>query len=92
MHTDINVFRVENEKQTNQKNNSKIIKTVSSKVNLIQCCCVTEIFNTWIVILASVQSNLKRKKATSALDFFGSTPVERESRKTFANKRKQVNN
>ena len=62
MHTDINVFRVENEKQTNQKNNSKIIKTVSSKVNLIQCCCVTEIFNTWIVILASVQSNLKRKK------------------------------
>ena len=84
MHTDINVFRVENEKQTNQKNNSKIIKTVSSKVNLIQCCCVTEIFNTWIVILASVQSNLKRKKATSALDFFGSTPVERESRKTFA--------
>ena len=62
MHTDINVFRVENEKQTNQKNNSKIIKTVSSKVNLIQCCCGTEIFNTWIVILASVQSNLKRKK------------------------------
>ena len=92
MHTDINVFRVENEKQTNQKNNSKIIKTVSSKVNLIQCCCVTEIFNTWIVILASVQSNLKRKKATSALDFFGSTPVERESRETFANKGKQVNN
>ena len=34
----------------------------------------------------------KEKKATSALDFFGSTPVERESRKTFANKRKQVNN
>ena len=27
-----------------------------------QCCCVTKIFNTWIVILASVQSNLKRKK------------------------------
>ena len=26
----------------------------------------------------------KEKKATSALDFFGSTPVERESRKTFA--------
>ena len=92
MHTDINVFRVENEKQTNQKNNSKIIKTVSSKVNLIQCCCGTEIFNTWIVILASVQSNLKRKKATSALDFFGSTPVERESRKTFATKKKPVNN
>ena len=78
------MLRVENEKQANQKNSSRIIKTVSSKVNLIQCCCVTEIFNTWIVILASVQSNLKRKKATSALDFFGSTPVERESRKTFA--------
>ncbi|XP_066025577.1 nucleolar protein 58-like [Pocillopora verrucosa] len=31
----------------------------------------------------------KEKKATSALDFFGSTPVERESRETFANKRKQ---
>ena len=41
-------------------------------------------FNTWIVILASVQSNIKRKKATSVLDFFGSTSVERESRKTFA--------
>ena len=26
----------------------------------------------------------KEKKATSALDFFGSTSVERESRKTFA--------
>ena len=26
----------------------------------------------------------KEEKATSALDFFGSTPVERESRKTFA--------
>ena len=88
MHTDINVFRVENEKQTNQKNNSKIIKTVSSKVNLIQCCCVTEIFHTWIFILASVQSNLKRKKQPLHLI----TPVERESRKTFANKRKQVNN
>ena len=36
--------------------------------------------------------NPKEKKATSALDFFGSTPVERESKKTFANKRKQVNN
>ena len=34
----------------------------------------------------------KEKKATSALDFFGSTLVERESRKTLANKRKQVNN
>ena len=34
----------------------------------------------------------KEEKATSALDFFGSTPVERESRKTFANKRKQLNN
>ena len=41
-------------------------------------------FNAWIVILASVPSNLKRKKATSALDFFGSTSLERESRKTFA--------
>ena len=30
------------------------------------------------------------QKLTSALDFFGSTPVERESRKVFATKRKQV--
>ena len=29
-------------------------------------------------------------KATSALDFFGSSPVERASRKVFATKRKQV--
>ncbi|XP_066022636.1 uncharacterized protein [Pocillopora verrucosa] len=36
------------------------------------------------------QSNLKGKKTTSAPDFFGPTPVERESRKTFANKRKQI--
>ena len=53
-------------------------------------------FNTWIVILASVQSlptiTCKEKKETSAFDFFDSTSVERESRKTFANKRKQVNN
>ena len=41
-------------------------------------------FNTWIVILASVQSSPKEKKETSAFDFFGSTPVERESRKTFS--------
>ena len=41
-------------------------------------------FNTWIVILASVQSLPKEKKETSAFDFFDSTSVERESRKTFA--------
>ena len=43
-------------------------------------------FNTWIVILASVQSlpTCKEKKETSAFDFFDSTSVERESRKTFA--------
>ena len=34
-------------------------------------------FNTW-------KKEKKEKKATSALDFFGSTSVERESRKTFA--------
>ena len=32
----------------------------------------------------------KEQKATSASDFFGSSPVERESRKIFATKRKQV--
>ena len=53
-------------------------------MNLMQHCFKTKMFNTWIVILASVQSNIKRKKATSVLDFFGSTSVERESRKTFA--------
>ena len=31
----------------------------------------------------------KEEKATSALDFFGPTPVERESRKTFATKKNQ---
>ena len=87
------MLRVKNEKQTNkQQQHNKDSVTQSSRVNLTQCCCVTKIFNTWSVILASVQSNLKRKKATSALDFFGSTPVERESRETFANKGKQVNN
>ena len=79
------MLRVKNEKQTNrQQQHNKDSVTQSSRVNLTQCCYGTEIFNTWIVILASVQSNLKRKKTTSALDFFGSTPVERESRKTFA--------
>ena len=38
------------------------------------------------------QTQREKKKATSAPDFFGPTPVERESRKTFANERKQVNN
>ena len=57
------MLRVKNEKQTNDSN---VIKTVScaqsSRVNLTQRCYVTKIFNTWSVILASVQSNLKRKK------------------------------
>ena len=90
------MLRVKNEKQTNKQQqpnkDSKDSVTQSARVNLTQYCCGNEMFNTWIVILASVQSNLKRKKATSALDFFGSTPVERESRKIFANKRKQVIN
>ena len=62
MYTDLQVLRVENKKQTN---NSKIIKTVftqPSRVNLMQHCFRTKMFNTWIVILASLQSNLKRKK------------------------------
>ena len=62
MHTEFQVLRVENEKQTN---NSKIIKTVftqPSRVNLMQHCFRTKMFSTWIVILASVQSNLKGKK------------------------------
>ena len=69
-----------------QTNYSNIIKSVShSHQGLIYHSIVvfTKIFN---------KSNLQRKKATSALDFFGSTPVERESKETFANKRKQVNN
>ena len=85
MHTDFQVLRVENKKQTNkQQQNNKDSVTQPSRVNLMQHCCRTKMFNTWIVILASVQSLPKEKKATSALDFFGSTPVERESRKTFA--------
>ena len=85
MHTDFQVLRVENKKQTNkQQQNNKDSVTQLSRVNLMQHCCRTKMFNRWIVILASVQSNLKRKKATSVLDFFGSTSVERESRKTFA--------
>ena len=39
-----------------------------------------------------ISQTQREKKATSALDFFGPTAVERESRKTFANERKQVNN
>ena len=92
-HTEFQVLRIKNEKQTNkQQQLNKDSVTQSARVNLTQCCCGNEMFNTWIVILASVQSNLKRKKATSAPDFFGSTPVEWESRKIFANKRKQVIN
>ena len=57
------MLRVKNEKQTNkQQQHNKDSVTQSSRVNLTQCCCVTKIFNTWSVILASVQSNLKRKK------------------------------
>ena len=57
------MIKVKNEKQTNrQQQHNKDSVTQSSRVNLTQWCCGTEIFNTWIVILASVQSNLKRKK------------------------------
>ena len=63
MHTDFQVLRVENKKQTNkQQQNNKDSVTEPSRVNLMQHCCRTKMFNTWIVILASVQSNLKRKK------------------------------
>ena len=63
MHTEFQVLRVENKKQTNkQQQNNKDNVTQPSRVNLMQHCCKTKIFNTWIVILASVQSNLKRKK------------------------------
>ena len=85
MHTDFQVLRVENKKQTNkQQQNNKDSVTQPSRVNLMQHCCRTKMFNTWIVILASVQSLPKKKKETSAFDFFDSTSVERESRKTFA--------
>ena len=63
MHTEFQVLRVENKKQTNkQQQNNKDSVTQPSRVNLTLRCCRTKIFNTWIVILASVQSNLKRKK------------------------------
>ena len=62
MHTEFQVLRVENKKQTNkQLQNNKDSVTQPSRVNLTQYCCGTKIFNTWIVILASVQSSLKRK-------------------------------
>ena len=62
MHTDINVFRVENEKQPNQKkqqqnNRDSIIKGEFNTMLLWYF-----LLNVWIIILASVQSNLKRKK------------------------------
>ena len=57
------MLRVKNKKQTNkQQQNDKDNVIQPSKVNITYSCCGTEIFNTWIVILASVQSNLKRKK------------------------------
>ena len=63
MHTEFQVLRVENKKQTNkQQQNNKDNVTQPSRVNLTQHCCRTKMFNKWIVILASVQSNLKRKK------------------------------
>ena len=63
MHTEFLVLRVENKKQTNkQLQNNKDSVTQPSRVNLTQYCCGTKIFNTWIVILASVQLSLKRKK------------------------------
>ena len=63
MHTDFQVLRVENKKQTNkQQQNNKDSVTQLSRVNLMQHCCRTKMFNRWIVILASVQSNLKRKR------------------------------
>ena len=57
------MLRFKNEKQTNNsEKNDKDSVTQPSKVKITHSCCGTEIFNTWIVILASVQSNLKRKK------------------------------
>ena len=57
------MLRVENKKQTNkQQQNDKDNVIQPSKENITHSCCGTEIFNAWIVILASVQSNLKRKK------------------------------
>ena len=55
------MLRVEN-KQTKKQQNNKDNVTQPSRVNLTQHCCRTKMFNTWIVILASVQSNLKREK------------------------------
>ena len=57
------MLRVENKKQTNkQQQNNKDNVTQPSRVNLTQHCCRTKMFNTWIVIPSSVQSNLKREK------------------------------
>ena len=60
------MLRVENKqtnKQTNKKQqNNKDNVTQPSRVNLTQHCCRTKMFNTWIVIPSSVQSNLKREK------------------------------
>ena len=49
-------------KTNKQQWNDKDSVTQPSKMKITHSCCGTEIFNTWIVILASVQSNLKRKK------------------------------
>ena len=53
---------MKNKQTSKQQQNDKDSVTQPSRVHLTQHCCVTEIFNTWIVILSSVQSNLKRKK------------------------------
>lgn len=43
-----------------------------------------------IIAIIITISSPEKPKATSALDFFGSSPVERASRNTYAKKRKQV--
>ena len=53
---------MKNKQTYKQQQNDKDNVTQPSKVKITHSCCGTEIFNTWIVILASVQSNLKRKK------------------------------
>ena len=43
-----------------------------------------------LIFHSPVKPKETQLKATSALDFFGSSPAERASRKVFATKRKQV--
>ena len=43
-----------------------------------------------LIFHSPVKPKETQSKTTSAFDFFGSSPVERASRKVFATKRKQV--